>query len=209
MKDLKNDYDQIISGLEKCKRSLAANATPAQVIHQRNTLLASHLLYNLSIIKLRADLRTIHRLVLNNIIKDEPCHDAVLAVHNWSVTAEALVATEHACATWLLVATEMKRPADGRASFSVLSHIALFHAAVVVWAYACTRREPTANRLDLDQLATTNSEVEDLRMYRANNAVLMVHFADLLKEISPVWARASSYYMTVSAIGENPLPLLS
>ena len=209
MKDLKNDYDQIISGLEKCKRSLAANATPAQVIHQRNTLLASHLLYNLSIVKLRADLRTIHRLVLKNIIKDEPCHDAVLAVHNWSVTAEALVATEHACATWLLVATEMKRPADGRASFSVLSHIALLHAAVVVWAYACTRREPSATRLDLDQLATTDSEVEDLRMYRANNAVLMVHFADLLKEISPVWARASSYHMTVSAIGENPLPLLS
>ena len=209
MKDLKNDYDQIIAGLEKCKRSLAANATPAQVIHQRTTLLASHLLYNLSIIKLRADLPTIHRLVLNNIVKDEPCHDAVLAVYKWSVTAEALVATEQACATWLLITTEMKRPADGRASFSILSHIALLHAAVVVWAYACTRREPAATRLDLDRSATTGSEAEDLRMYRANNAVLMVHFANLLKEISPVWARASSYHMTVSAMGESPLPLLS
>ena len=139
MRDLKNDYDRITSGLEKCKRSLAANATPAQVIHQRNTLLASHLLYDLSIIKLRADLPTIHRLILNNIVKEEPCHDAVLAVHKWSVTAEALVATEQACAAWSLVTTEMKRPANCRAKFNILSHIALLHAAVVVWAYACTR----------------------------------------------------------------------
>ena len=209
MRDLKNDYDRTMSGLEKCKRSLTANASPAQVMHQRNSLLSSHLLYNLSIIKLRADLPTIHRLVLNNILKDEPCHDAVLAVHKWSVTAEAVVAMEQACASWLLITTEMKRPAGGRANFNILSHITLLHAAVVVWAYACTHKEPTSARLDLDQSGTTDSKAEDLRLYRANNAVLMAHFASLLKEINPVWAGASSYHVTVSAISEKPLPLLS
>lgn len=207
MLDLKGDYARISCALKKWKTLMGANASTAHVTRSRNTLLTSHLLYNLSFIRLKADLATIHRVALN-AAKGGPPDASLRAVHGWSTTPEATIAIEHACSTWLLIARESKRPEASRANFNLVSHIALLHCAVVVWAYAGAYSDPSAATLEIAHSTRTRSKAEDLRLYRANTQVLMSHFSSLMKKISPVWMTVSSFLATVSAITQKPLPLL-
>ncbi|KAF2501546.1 hypothetical protein BU16DRAFT_451380 [Lophium mytilinum] len=204
MSDLRNDYNRILSALRKWKRAMVANSTRLHIAHHRDTLLASHLLYNLSFIQLRSDLPTIHRLFLD-VVKGEPQYSSLEAVYRWSTTTDAWDATEHACATWSLIMTEAERPLDSRASFNILSNVALLHAAVVVWAYAGTHTTPTSAKLDMEDSAATRGK--DLRLYRANNEELMGRFASLLRKISLVWTTVTSVQTTVYAMAQNPIPL--
>ncbi|OCK81720.1 hypothetical protein K432DRAFT_294883 [Lepidopterella palustris CBS 459.81] len=208
MHDLKADRARTFSSLRKWKRAMVANANRGHIKHQRNTLLASHLLFNLSFIRLRADLPTFHRIFLD-VVKSEPSHASLAAVHKWSKTSDGWDATEHACATWSLITTELERPQNSRASFNILSYVALLHAAAVVWVYAGTHTSPTTARLDMDHSAASDPKRTDLRLYRGNNRLLMLHFADLLRKIAPSWTTVSSFQTTVSIMAQNPIPLLS
>jgi hypothetical protein len=205
MTDLKTDYNRILNALKKWKRSMVANSSRLRVAQHRDTLLASHLLYHLSFIQLRSDLPTIHRLFLD-AIKGEPQAGSLAAIYHWSTSTDAWDATEHACATWSLITTEAERPADSRASFNILSNVALLHAAVIVWAYAGTHGAPTTARLNVDDLPSTHGK--DLRLYRANNEELMGRFASLLRKISLVWTTVTSVQTTVYAMAQHPIPLL-
>jgi len=204
MSDLRNDYNRILNALRKWKRAMVVNTTRLQLAHHRDTLLASHLLYNLSFIQLRSDLPTIHRLFLD-VVKGEPQKASLEAVYQWSTSTDAWDATEHACATWSLITTEAERPADSRASFNILSTVSLLHAAVIVWAYAGTHTAPTTAKLNMDDLTAAHGS--DLRLYRKNNEELMGRFANLLRKISLVWTTVTSVQTTVYAMAQNPIPL--
>ena len=210
MNDLKTDYARASLVLRKWKQSFAASTMSTEILHARSSLLASRLLYHLSFVRLRADIHTFH-LLAHKLVKGDqnqtPIQNFVSSGYRWAASRDAKVALEHACAIWSLISSETDRSSQGRAKFNIASHISLYHAAAVVWAFAGTHEIISEASLDMGE-TRGKSIREEFRIYRGNNAGLMSNFAALLKKITPAWITISSFTNSLSIMASRPFPLL-
>jgi hypothetical protein len=210
MNDLKADFARASLVLRKWKQSFAASTMATEIVNARSSLLASRLLYHLSFVRLRADIHTFH-LLAHKLVKGDqnqtPIQNFVSLVYRWAASRDAKVALEHACAIWSLISSETERSSQGRAKFNIASHISLYHAAAVVWAYAGTH--DTISEASLDMGETRGKSTRDeYRIHRGNNAGLMSNFAALLKKITPAWITISSFTNSLSIMASRPFPML-
>ena len=210
MNDLKTDYARASLVLRKWKQSFAASTMSTEIVNARSSLLASRLLYHLSFVRLRADIHTFH-LLAHKLVKGDhnqtSIQNFVASVYRWAASRDAKVALEHACAIWSLISSETERSGQGRAKFNIASHISLYHAAAVVWAFAGTHEMISEAALDMGE--TRGKSVRDeFRIHRGNNAGLMSNFAALLKKITPAWITISSFTNSLSIMASRPFPLL-
>ena len=210
MADFKADYNRTFVALRKWKRSFAATTMSAEIIGARSSLLASRLLYHLSFVRLRADIHTFH-LLTHKLVKGDAqqisIQTFVQSVYRWAASRDAKVALEHACAIWSLISSETERPSKARAKFNIASHISLYHAAAVVWAFAGTHSSVTEASLDMGETHGRSSR-DELRIHQGNNAGLMNNFVALFKKITPAWITISSFTTTLSIMASRPFPLL-
>jgi hypothetical protein len=210
MNDLKADFARASLVLRKWKQSFAASTMATEVVNARSSLLASRLLYHLSFVRLRADIHTFH-LLAHKLVKGDqnqtPIQHFVSSVYRWAASRDAKVALEHACAIWSLISSETERSSQGRAKFNIASHISLYHAAAVVWAYAGTHDTTSEASLDMGETRGKSTR-DDYRIQRGNNAGLMSNFAALLKKITPAWITISSFTNSLSIMASRPFPLL-
>ena len=210
MNDLKTDYARASLVLRKWKQSFAASTMSTEIVNARSSLLASRLLYHLSFVRLRADIHTFH-LLAHKLVKGDQnqtsIQNFVSSVYRWAASRDAKVALEHACAIWSLISSETERSSQGRAKFNIASHISLYHAAAVVWAFAGTH--DTISEASLDMGETRGKSTRDeFRIHRGNNAGLMSNFAALLKKITPAWITISSFTNSLSIMASRPFPIL-
>ena len=207
MNDLKADYHRATHVLRKWKQAFTATSMSGELelVPARSSLLASRLLYHLSFVRLRADIHTFH-LLAHKVVKGEPPETSIQSVYRWSVSRDAKVALEHACAIWSLISTETERDDETRARFNIASHISLYHAAAVVWAFAGTHDAISEASLDMGETAGKTLR-DDYRIHRGNNARLMSNFAALFKKITPAWITISSFTTTTSVMASRPFPL--
>jgi hypothetical protein len=207
MHDLRTDFARAFIVLRKWKQSFAATAMSAEVTEARNSLLASRLLYHLSFIRLRADIHMFH-LLAHKLVRGEPHQPSITSVYRWARSRDAKIALEHACAIWSLISRETERREATRARFNIASHVSLYHAASVVWAFAGTHETPGDASLDMGETRGALTARTEYRIHRGNNAGLMSNFAALLKKITPAWISTSSFSTTTSVMAKCPFPLL-
>lgn len=208
MSDLKTDYTRASLVLRKWKQSFAAMST--EILNARSSLLTSRLLYHLSFIQLRADIHTFH-LLAHKLVKGDQSQTSIQnfisSVYRWAASRDAKVALEHACAIWSLISSETERSSQGRAKFNIASHISLYHAAAVVWAFAGTHSTISEASLDMGE-TRGKLKSDEFRIHRGNNERLMSNFATLLKKITPAWITISSFTNSLSIMASRPFPLL-
>jgi hypothetical protein len=210
MNDLKADFARASLVLRKWKQSFAASTMATEIVNARSSLLASRLLYHLSFVRLRADIHTFH-LLAHKLVKGDqnqtPIQNFVSSVYRWAASRDAKVALEHACAIWSLISSETERSSQGRAKFNIASHISLYHAAAVVWAFAGTHDTISEASLDMGEMRGKSTR-DEFRIHRGNNAGLMSNFAALLKKITPAWITISSFTNSLSIMASRPFPIL-
>lgn len=210
MNDLKADFNRASLVLRKWKQSFAASTKSTEIVNARSSLLASRLLYHLSFVRLRADIHTFH-LLAHKLVKGDQHQTSiqtfVSSVYRWAASRDARVALEHACAIWSLISSETERASQGRAKFNIASHISLYHAASVVWAFAGTHDTVGEASLDMGEMRGQSTR-DEFRIHRGNNAGLMSNFAALLKKITPAWITISSFTNSLSIMASRPFPLL-
>jgi hypothetical protein len=210
MNDLKADFTRASLVLRKWKQSFAASTMATEIVSARSSLLASRLLYHLSFARLRADIHTFH-LLAHKLVKGDqnqtPIQTFVSSVYRWAASRDAKVALDHACAIWSLISSETGRPSQGRAKFNIASHVSLYHAAAVVWAYAGTHDTISDASLDMGE-GCGKAARDEYRIHRGNNAGLMCNFAALLKKITPAWITISSFTNSLSIMASRPFPVL-
>ncbi|PVH67764.1 hypothetical protein DL98DRAFT_475361 [Cadophora sp. DSE1049] len=206
MNDLKIDYQRCFSTLRKWKRSFAEVCTHTDTVGRRNSLLASRLLYHISFIRISADVQKFH-LCSHQLVKGPLDPKAIHSVYQWASSQEAKVALEHACAIWSLISREVEREESTRAKFNILTHIALYHAASVVWAYAGTHRLQSEAALDMIE-TSGNSARSELSIHRSNTAGLVSTFAALVNSVTPAWKHTSSFATVISMMAARPFPIL-
>ena len=206
MNDLRLDFDRTISALQRWKQSFVGGQNASHLQRDRDAIVSSRLLYHLSFLRLKADIESLHQVAY----KVDPDHhayqDILNRVYLWSHTKSAENALEHACAVWSLISSELARDKNHRAKFTLLSLIALHHAAIIVWAYAGTHQVPGSKMLErMDAFCGVFSG--DFRIYRANTYTLLTHFATMFRAMTPAWNAMSSFSITVARMAELSFPL--
>jgi len=209
MHDLQADLNRLLAAIHKCHNALTIVIAPSASSSRqcRKTVLASHLLSHLSFMRLHADLPSLHLLTLTSSTpQTNALRETAQQTYTWAKTAEARSAAEHACMVWRLLNAELARPEERRASFTLLSHVALHHAAVVVWAFAGAHDQTSAVPTETElSLGSSTSEEEDLRLCKANSKSVMKQFIHLLDNIDPWWSSVSSYKKSMMAMSKSPL----
>ena len=210
MRDLRLEHSRLVAALVKWQSAFNTSVRPEDAFQHRDSLLASRLLYNVSLMKLGSNLPVMHQIALSCINDKTPQEDFIKSVYKWASSKVARVAVQHACSTWSLVAVELSRTDLYRANFNILTQVALLNAAVIIWAYAGTQNGAQPRTLLGSLFQVANVDAGRLSICRDNTASLMSSFADLVKGITPEWTPGTSrYHVTVSSLIHNTLPLMT
>ena len=207
MRHLHVGHDRLVSGVKKWQVALRESMRSEEGSKNRDSLLSARLLCNISLMKLASDLPSMHMVALHCIRGADPPAEGLGAVWKWANSKVAPIAVDYACSTWSLVATELSQTEKTEVHFNILSQVALFNAAVIIWTYAGTQAVSSRNLLgSLFRSAAAGDG--RLMICRGNNGSLMESFADLVKGVTPQWTPGTSkYHATVSALIQHPLPL--
>jgi hypothetical protein len=133
MSDMRDDRDRMERALEKWHDSfLAARHAPAFTKY-RDSLMSSLLLFNTSHLQLHAPLAQLHNVSYRAGETRPVSSKAVQQIYDWSISRNAICATERAVAICDLISQELDRPENSRACFNFLAFGSLHHATVVLW----------------------------------------------------------------------------
>jgi hypothetical protein len=206
MSDLRLDYDRTVKSLRKWKTSFVSNIDAQQLQTDRYRLLNSRLLYHLSFLRLKADIGSLDQIISNLSDPTQYPQVAVNRIYCWCHTTNAEQALEHALSIWSLISKESSWQQGSRARFNILSLISLYHAAMVVWAYAGAHEELSNKSL---QVLSEKSAHHDLYIYRGNLRVLLSCFADLFRTVTSGFNAVSSFAETVDLMAKHLSPVPS
>jgi len=209
MADLKLDYNRTVKSLRKWKHSFISNIATYQLQTSRYRLLNSRLLYHLSFLRPKADIGSLDRVTS---ALDDPLQfqrAAIDRVYQWSRTQNAEHALQHALAIWALIFKESEWDPGRRARFNILSIISLYHAAMVVWAYAGSHEAPSSNLPNMNSSEAKKGSARDLPIYRGNSRLLLGHFVNLFRRVTAGWSAVSSFAETVALMAKQPCPVPS
>ena len=210
MSDLKLEYGRTVQSLQKWKKSFVSSIDTRQLQTNRYRLLNSRLLYHLSFLRLKADIGSLVELTSNLSDPVQFPQAAVNRVYRWCHTKNAEQALEHAIAIWLLISKESSRPDESRAKFNISSLISLYHAAMVVWAYAGAHEALGNKSLQMSlQLSSNMNSHPDMHIYRGNSQVLLSCLSNLFWTITPGFNDKSAFAETVTQMAKQPCPVPS
>jgi hypothetical protein len=133
MSDLHSDRDRVEQALAKWHDSFQASRKLAGFTKDRDSLMSSLLLWNISHLKLHAPLAQLHDISYRAGEKCAVSDGAVKQVREWAETRSASMATEKALAICDLISRELSRSINSRACFNFLAFGGLHHATVVLW----------------------------------------------------------------------------
>lgn len=201
MKDYWRGRQRLVQVLDRWKQTLETNALPQHAESQRSSLLAGHLLFHLSFMKIWAPLSSIHQLFLDTG-QGNTNNAAAHVVRAWAHTEDASKAAHHALTVRAVLKKELDRAKEARAKFMVLSQLGMFHGAAILWAITGTR--PESELRIFDPLVG-----EDIGLSKASSPALMLNYAEILKHIALEWYGMSSIQATVNDMAHIHFPLES
>ena len=191
--------NNLIAALDRWKRTLAGNALPDHAKSQRSSLLAGHLLFHLSFMKIHAPISAIHKLFLDTSSRNSN-PSAICLLKDWAGTEDGIAAARHALTVRALLQSELDRNEEDRAKFMVLSQLGMFHAAAILWALAGSCPEPG---LMIDDPLTN----QDITIGRGSVSDLMRSYTKILSLVALKWYGMSSIQTTVSDMAKISFPL--
>jgi len=133
MSDLHSDRDRVEQALAKWHESFQSSRKSPGFTKDRDSLMSSLLLWNISHLKLHAPLAQLHDISYRAGEKRAVSDDAVKQAREWAETKGASIATDKALAICDLISRELSRTIDARACFNFLAFGGLHHATVVLW----------------------------------------------------------------------------
>ncbi|KAF1815376.1 hypothetical protein P152DRAFT_429286 [Eremomyces bilateralis CBS 781.70] len=206
MSNLREDFNRTISALSRWNQSFTSNQPIQPNMRTRSTLLAARLLYHLSFLRLRADIRSLHLLSYEIGGNQSSAYQtSVERTYKWAKSESATQALDHAIAIWRLLSEESTLDETVRAQFNLMALIALHHAAVVVWALAGIQSDSDPMNHQLNQYRSPTG----LPISRAYSPQLLGSFAELFKAITPAWTVFSSFSETAWRMAKRSFPIPS
>lgn len=133
MSDLQSDRDRVEQALAKWHQSFQSSRQSPGFTKDRDSLMSSLLLWNISHLKLHAPLAQLHEISYRAGEKRAVSDGAAKQVREWAETRSAGIATEKALAICDFISRELSRAIDARAYFNFLAFGGLHHATVVLW----------------------------------------------------------------------------
>lgn len=182
MSDLHNDRDRVEQALAKWHESFQASRKSAGFTKDRDSLMSSLLLWNISHLKLHAPLAQLHDISYRAGEKRAVSDGAVKQVREWAETKSASMATEKALAICDLISRELSRTIDSRACFNFLAFGGLHHATVVLWTMS-----ELGGKVDCGVLAkarTTSCFAS--RLDNGDTCSLLLECSKLFKDLSSI-----------------------
>lgn len=182
MSDLHNDRDRVEQALAKWHESFQSSRKSAGFTKDRDSLMSSLLLWNISHMKLHAPLAQLHDISYRAGEKRAVSDGAVKQVRQWAETKNASMATEKALAICDLISRELSRTIDSRACFNFLAFGGLHHATVVLWTMS-----EIGGKGDYSILAKARtSSCFASRLENGDTCSLLLECSKLFKDLSSI-----------------------
>ena len=182
MSDLHNDRDRVEQALAKWHESFQSSRKSAGFTKDRDSLMSSLLLWNISHMKLHAPLAQLHDISYRAGEKRAVSDGAVKQVRQWAETKNASMATEKALAICDLISRELSRTIDSRACFNFLAFGGLHHATVVLWTMS-----EIGGKGDYSILAKARiSSCFASRLENGDTCSLLLECSNLFKDLSSI-----------------------
>jgi len=182
MSDLHSDRERVEQALDKWHESFQSSRKSPGFTRDRDSLMSSLLLWNISHLKLHAPLAQLHDISYRAGEKRAVSDGAAKQVREWAETQSASTATDKALAICDLISRELNRTFDARACFNFLAFGGLHHATVVLWTMS-----EIGGKEDYSVLAKarTNSSFAS-RLENGNTCSLLLECSKLFKDLSSI-----------------------
>ncbi|KEQ90582.1 hypothetical protein AUEXF2481DRAFT_535555 [Aureobasidium subglaciale EXF-2481] len=203
MRDLLRERQNVICALRKWKDMVASSQMSNQYGHNRTTYLSGLMLFHLSFLRLHAPVGLIQEVVYHNGSPSEAVKVSIQTIADWSRTNEALVAIKHACSMWTLIEKETSRKALPQARYTILTVIAVYQAATVIWAMAgaCDTSRHSLNMMG----SSKQIDKDKVELSKSNISNLMQSFAELFPDMTSTWGTQSSFSKMVLELATRTL----
>jgi hypothetical protein len=202
MSDLHNDRDRLEQALAKWHESFQSSRKSAGFTKDRDSLMSSLLLWNISHLKLHAPLAQLHDISYRAGEKRANSDGAVKQVREWAETKSASMATEKALAICDLISRELSRPIDSRACFNFLAFGGLHHATVVLWTMSELGGEGECSVL---AKARTSSGFAS-KFENGDTCSLLLECSKLFKDLSSIGG--GSFGTAAEHLSKSPFPAI-
>ena len=207
MADSISDYRRLLRAWQKWESSVPWVKSLVRADADRNSLMASLLVYHVAFIHLSSPIASLHQIQYGLADSRPLERESLRLAHRWANTGRARVAAERAVSICSLIGGQGPGCGGGAdVKFNLQAYIALHRAIVLLWAFAGASDAANGEAPGGSRLVLQISGSPDIPIDRVHSSEMISGLLRLYDTISP--GRWSPFAEAARPLGDTPFPPL-